>query len=121
MTSVTTIANKLNKDREYVLGLCDCYNIDVSYDPDGEWVRDDDDAKKLLEQEINVPTRYKRNGVECFDIQNIMCGGNNIQYSFLCNIIKYLFRRQNVGDLKKAYKYLGKWIEVIDGGDELIK
>ena len=120
MTSIRTLANQLNKDDAYVINVCDLLKIVIEYDSDGEYITDAD-AKRLMEHEINVPTRYNRNGVECFDIQNIMCGNNNIQYSFLCNIIKYLFRRQNVGDLKKAYKYLGKWIETIEGGDELIK
>lgn len=120
MTSVTTIANKLNKDREYVLGLLDCYNIEPSYDAEGEWVRDDE-AEKLLNQEVSEPTRYNKRGMECIDLQSILCGNNNIQYSYLCNIIKYLYRRNNVGDLKKAYKYLDLWIDRVENGEEIIK
>lgn len=111
MTSVTTIANKLHKDREYILGLLDCYNIEPSYDAEGEWVRDDE-AEKLLNQEVSEPTRYnKRNGVECLDITDTLSGDNNVQYFYLGCIMKYLYRRLNVTDLKKARTYLDKWIE----------
>lgn len=110
MIEITTLANQLNKDDDYIAWLCEQKHIDISWDPDGGWVRDDD-AKKLLEQEINEPTRYNKRGMECIDVQKVYCDNKNIQYSFLCNILKYLYRRNNIGDLEKAKVYLEKWIE----------
>lgn len=111
MTSITTIANKLHKDEIYIRTLCDMYGIDISYDSEGECVRDKD-AEKLLSQEVSEPTRYNnRSGVECLDITDVLSGDNNVQYFYLGCIMKYLYRRLNVTDLKKARTYLDKWIE----------
>lgn len=109
MTSIRTLANQLNKDDDYVIDVCDLLKIVIEYDSDGEYITDED-AKRLMDHEINVPTRYNNRGMECVDVQKVYCG-NNVQYGFLCNILKYLYRRQNVGDLRKAKTYLEKWIE----------
>lgn len=111
MTSIRTIANQLNKTDEYVISICDLLKIVIEYDSDGEWIMDDD-YKRLLEHETKTPNRYnKRNGVECLDITDTLSGDNNVQYFYLGCIMKYLYRRLNVTDLKKARTYLDKWIE----------
>lgn len=110
MTFVTTIANQLNKDEAYVLKLCEDKQIEVHYDQDGVWIYDDQ-AKLLLDNELKTPTRYNFRGVECTEVQRIMIGDQAMQTFWMGNIIKYLYRRQTVGDLKKAAVYLDMWIK----------
>lgn len=111
MTSIRTLANQLNKDDAYVIDICDLLKIVIEYDSDGEYITDAD-AKRLIEHETKSPNRYnKRNGVECLDITDTLSGDNNVQYFYLGCIMKYLYRRLNVTDLKKARTYLDKWIE----------
>lgn len=118
MTFVTTIANQLNKDDAYVLKLCEDKQIEVHYDQDGVWIYDDQ-AKLLLDKELKTPTRYNFRGIECTDMQRYMMGDEHIQTFWLGNIIKYLYRRQTVGDLKKAAVYLDMWIKEVEknGGE----
>lgn len=110
MTSIRTIANQLNKDDAYIEDLCNKFKINIEYDSDGEWI-EDRDAKELIKHETVVPTRYNNRGMECVDITALLSGDNNIQYYYLGNVMKYLYRRLSVGDLKKARVYLDKWIE----------
>lgn len=110
MTSIRTIANQLNKDDKDIEDICDLLKIVIEYDSDGEYITDAD-AKMLMEHETEKPNRYNKRGIECVDIQDIYCGNNNIQYYYLSCILKYLYRRLNVTDLKKARVYLDKMIE----------
>ncbi len=120
MTSIRTLANQLNKDDKYIEDICDLLKIVIEYDSDGEYITDAD-AKLLMEHETEKPNRYNNRGMECVDIQNIFCGNNNIQYYYMCCMLKYIYRRLNVGDLKKARVYLDKWVERIENGEEIIK
>lgn len=113
MVFVTTIANQLNKDDAYVLKLCEDKQIEVHYDQDGVWIYDDQ-AKTLLENELKTPTRYNFRGMECTELQRVMIGDNAMQTFWLGNIIKYLYRRQTIGDLKKARVYLDMWIKEVE-------
>lgn len=113
MVFVTTIANQLNKDEAYVLKLCEDKQIEVHYDQDGVWIYDDQ-AKLLLDNELKTPTRYNFRGVECTEVQRIMIGDKAMQPFWMGNIIKYLYRRQSLGDLKKAAVYLDMWIKEIE-------
>lgn len=110
MTFITTIANQLNKDEAYVLKLCEDKQIEVHYDQDGVWIYDDQ-AKLLLDKELKTPTRYNFRGMECTEVQRVMIGDQAMQTFWMGNIIKYLYRRQTVGDLKKAAVYLDMWIK----------
>ena len=110
MTFITTIANQLNKDDAYVLKLCEDKQIEVHYDQDGVWIYDDQ-AKLLLDKELKTPTRYNFRGMECTEVQRVMIGDQAMQTFWMGNIIKYLYRRQTVGDLKKASVYLDMWIK----------
>lgn len=110
MVFITTIANQLNKDDAYVLKLCEDKQIEVHYDQDGVWIYDDQ-AKLLLDNELKTPTRYNFRGVECTEVQRIMIGDQAMQTFWMGNIIKYLYRRQTIGDLKKAAVYLDMWIK----------
>lgn len=110
MTFITTIANQLNKDKAYVLKLCEDKQIEVHYDQDGVWIYDDQ-AKLLLDKELKTPTRYNFRGMECTEVQRVMIGDQAMQTFWMGNIIKYLYRRQTVGDLKKAAVYLDMWIK----------
>lgn len=110
MTSIRTVANQLNKTDEYVESVCDELNIVIECDSDGDYITDED-YKRIIDHETIVPTRYNNRGMECVDITTILSGSNNIQYYYLGNIMKYLYRRQSIGDLKKARVYIDKWIE----------
>lgn len=113
MVFITTIANQLNKDDAYILKLCEDKQIEVHYDQDGVWIYDDQ-AKLLLDNELKTPTRYNFRGVECTEVQRIMIGDDAMQTFWMGNIIKYLYRRQTVGDLKKARVYLDMWIKEVE-------
>lgn len=110
MVEVRTIANQLNKDDAYIMKLCEDKQIEVQYDSQGCWIYDDQ-AKLLLDNELKTPTRYNFRGVECTEVQRIMIGDNAMQTFWMGNIIKYLYRRQSLGDLKKAAVYLDMWIK----------
>lgn len=110
MVDVITLANQLNKDYDYIKQLCYNCEIPIHADKDGEFISDED-AKLFMNNEVSVPTRYNKRGMECLNITNILSGDNNIQYFYLGCIMKYLYRRMNVTDLKKARTYLDKWIE----------
>ena len=113
MVEITTLANQLNKDNDYVLQLCEQRNIEIQYDSQGMWIYDDQ-AEKLLQQELKTPTRYTCRGLECTEVQRVMIGDDAMQTFWLGNIIKYLYRRQTVGDLKKAAVYLQMWIDEVE-------
>lgn len=117
MVEITTLANQLNKDHDYVMKLCEDKGIEIQYDSQGCWIYDCD-AEQLLQQELQKPTRYNKRGMECTEIQRVMLGKEHMQTFWLGNIIKYLYRRDTVGDLKKAAVYLDMWIkEVEKSGD----
>lgn len=110
MVDIITLCNQLNKDYDYIKQLCYNCEIPIHADKDGEFISDED-AKLFINKETEKPSRYNKRGMECVDIQSILCGNNNIQYYYMSNCIKYMYRRLNVGDLKKARVYLDKWIE----------
>ena len=105
MTFITTIANQLNKPTGDILKLCEKHNIEVHYDSDGEWVYDDQ-AKKLLQQECETPTRYNFREMPCTDVQRVLLGREGLHAFWIGNVIKYLYRNQSIGDIKKARTYL---------------
>lgn len=105
MTSIRTIANNLNKTDEYVEGLCKSKNLIIEYDQDGAYISDEA-AQQLLQQELEMPTRYNFRGVPCTDIQRHMLGDAGLQMFWLGNVLKYLYRSQSIGDLLKAKTYL---------------
>lgn len=113
MVEITTIANQLNKDHDYVMKLCEQQDIEIQYDSQGMWLYDCD-AEKLLQQELEKPTRYNFRGIECTQLQRYMIGDKAMQTFWLGNIMKYLYRRQSVGDLKKAAVYLDMWIKEVE-------
>lgn len=113
MVEVTTIANQLNKDHDYIMKLCEDKGIEIQYDSQGMWIYDCD-AEQLLQQELQKPTRYNKRGMECTEVQRVMLGKEHMQTFWLGNIIKYLYRRDTVGDLKKAAVYLDMWIKEVE-------
>lgn len=117
MVEIRTIANQLNKDDAYVMDLCKQKDIEIQADSQGMWIYDCD-AEQLLQQELEKPTRYNFRGIECTELQRYLMGDKAMQTFWLGNIIKYLYRRTTVGDLKKAAVYLDMWIkEVEKSGD----
>lgn len=113
MVEIRTIANQLNKKDDYVMKLCEQQDIEIQADSQGMWLYDCD-AEKLLQQELKTPTRYNFRGVECTEVQRIMIGDEAMQTFWMGNIVKYLYRRQSVGDLKKAAVYLQMWIDEVE-------
>lgn len=105
MTSITTIANNLNKDDQYVEQLCKDKNIKIDYDQDGAYISDDQ-AKLLLQQECEMPTRYNFREMPCTDVQRVLLGREGLHAFWIGNVIKYLYRSQSIGDIKKARTYL---------------
>lgn len=118
MVEIRTIANQLNKDDDYVMKLCEQYDINIEYDSQGMWIYDEQ-AQKLLQQELKTPTRYNCRKLECVEVQRVMIGDEAMQAVWLGNIIKYLYRRQSVGDLKKAAVYLQMWIDEVEKGGKI--
>lgn len=104
MVNIITLANRLNKDYDYIKQLCYTWEIPIHADKEGEFISDED-AKLFMNNEVVVPTRYNKRDVECVDITDTLSGDNNIQYFYLGCIMKYLYRRINVTDLKKARTY----------------
>lgn len=52
MVEITTLANQLNKDHDYVMKLCEDKGIEIQYDSQGCWIYDCD-AEQLLQQETD--------------------------------------------------------------------
>ena len=113
MVEIRTIANQLNKDDAYVMELCKQKDIEIQADSQGMWLYDCD-AQQLLQHELEKPTRYNFRGMECTEVQRVMIGDKAMQTFWLGNIIKYLYRRQSLGDLKKASVYLDMWIKEVE-------
>lgn len=104
MISIRTIANNLNKTDEYIEQVCKDKNISIEYDQDGAYLNDDQ-AKRLLRQEYEMPTRYNFRGIPCRDIQEAILG-DSMQAAWMFNVLKYIYRAGSVGDLEKAKTYL---------------
>lgn len=117
MTSIRTIANQLNKDDEYVEELCKQSLIDIQYDQDGAYVYDDQ-AEHLLNIELKMPTRYNFREVPCTDVQRYLLGREGLRSFWIGNVIKYLYRRQSVGDIKKAAVYLDMLIKDMEAEND---
>lgn len=109
MVNVVTLANQLNKPYDHIIELCKKCDIEVHSDKEGQFISDND-AQLFIECETTKPNRYNKRGIENVDIIEMLSGDNNIQYFYLGCIMKYLYRRLNVTDLKKARTYLDKWI-----------
>lgn len=116
MTSITTIANNLNKDDKYIEQLCKDKNITIEYDQDGAYIADDQ-AKKLLQQEYETPTRYNFREVPCTDVQRYLLGNEGLRAFWIGNVIKYLYRRQSIGDIKKAAVYLDMLVKDMEANN----
>lgn len=110
MTFIETVAKELNKPASEVIKLCEQKQIEVHYDQDGIWIYDDQ-AKQLLKQEFEKPTRYNFRGIECTAVQRVLIGDDNMQKFWIGNVIKYIYRAGSIGDLKKARVYLDMIID----------
>lgn len=64
MLSITTITNRLNKDVQYVMDLCDKKNIKIHMFDDRMWLHDKD-VNKLLTDEFFISDCY--NNFWCLD------------------------------------------------------
>ena len=65
---------------------------------------------------VNHPPHYNRNGIECIDVIEASIGRQGAADFCMGNAIKYLYRHSMKGhpveDVQKAIWYLNKWIEL---------
>lgn len=63
---------------------------------------------------VNHPSHYETNGVECIDAMEAAQGVSAVQDFCICNAFKYIWRHKHKNgaeDIKKAVWYLNKWLE----------
>ena len=68
-----------------------------------------------MNDNVNHPEHYKKNGIECIDIIQFILGETGAKFFCLGNVIKYIFRypkKNGVEDLKKALWYLDRLIRL---------
>lgn len=64
---------------------------------------------------INHPSHYETNGIECIDAMEAAQGADAVQDFCICNAFKYIWRHKHKNgaeDIKKAVWYLNKWLEL---------
>lgn len=69
---------------------------------------------------INHPSHYETNGVECIDAMEAAQGVSAVQDFCICNAFKYIWRckhKNGAEDIRKAVWYLTKWLELERGND----
>ncbi len=79
MVEITTIANQLNKDHDYVMKLCEQQDIEIQYDSQGMWLYDCDAEKLVTTRTQKHRHVIKFRGVECTEVQRIMIGDEAMQ------------------------------------------
>lgn len=77
----------------------------------------------IVADEINHPSHYEGDKIECIDAMIESLGEDNVKGFCLCNAFKYIFRCMKkhdtpLADIKKARWYLDKFIELEDRQDE---
>nr|DAU49987.1 MAG TPA: nucelotide kinase [Caudoviricetes sp.] len=120
MVDIITLANQLNKDYDYIKQLCYNCEIPIHADKEGEFISNED-AQLFINKETKTPNRYNKRGMECVDIIQILGGQDSIQSYYLGCIVKYLYRRLNIGDLRKAREYLDMWIKEVEKGNKVVR
>lgn len=76
---------------------------------------------KDIEDIVNHPQHYERNGIECIDVMIETQGAEAVAAFCICNAFKYLYRwkhKNGVEDIKKAKWYIDKFLEIEAGRDE---
>lgn len=66
--------------------------------------------------EVNHPARYAKDSVECIDAMRYLFGNKAVVNFCLCNIFKYLWRRNDKGgqqDVDKAIWYFDEMKRII--------
>lgn len=67
-----------------------------------------------MEDLVNHPSHYIKNGLECFDVIVKSQGVVSAMDYCICASQKYIFRHKNKGDavkdISKAKKYLENWL-----------
>lgn len=64
---------------------------------------------------VNHPTHYETNGIECIDAMIAAQGVSAVKDFCICNAFKYIWRHKHKNgaeDIKKAVWYLTKWLEL---------
>jgi hypothetical protein len=64
---------------------------------------------------VNHPSHYETNGIECIDAMEAAQGADAVQDFCICNAFKYIWRHKHKNgaeDIKKAVWYLTKWLEL---------
>lgn len=68
------------------------------------------------DDDVNHPSHYETNGVECIDAMEASQGTDIVKGHCLCNAFKYIWRCKHKGkeieDIKKAVWYLNKYLDL---------
>lgn len=70
---------------------------------------------------VNHPSHYETNGIECIDAMKAAQGADAVQDFCICNAFKYVWRHKHKNgaeDIKKAVWYLTKWLELEGRNDD---
>lgn len=76
-----------------------------------------------MNDNINHPTHYNQNGMECIDEMILIFGAEAVKHFCLCNVWKYRYRankKNGEEDLKKANWYINKFKELSEGKEQCI-
>ena len=77
-----------------------------------------------MSDNINHPSHYETEGIECIEAMEITQGREAVKSFCLCNAYKYLWRHKNkngLEDLKKARWYMDRYITMQDEDDKAIR
>lgn len=78
-------------------------------------VKKPDPPAEPKKDNINHPSHYETQGIECIQAMEITQGTVAVENFCLCNAFKYLWRHDRKGgaeDIKKAIWYLNKYVEL---------
>lgn len=74
-----------------------------------------EEPKAAAPDNVNHPSHYETNGVECIVAMEAAQGVGAVQDFCICNAFKYIWRHKHkngVEDIRKAVWYLTKWLEL---------
>lgn len=81
-----------------------------------------EEPKAAAPDNVNHPSHYETNGVECIVAMEAAQGVGAVQNFCICNAFKYIWRHKHKNgaeDIRKAVWYLNKWLE-LDGKREVL-
>lgn len=73
--------------------------------------------------EVNHPARYAKDNVECIDAMRMTFGDEAVVGFCMCNVFKYLWRREDKGgqqDVDKALWYLDEAKRIMFANPDIV-